>query len=356
MSALLGQCARRSWTAVAAGVVMVVVAGCGGSTAEPVSTTDAPTPTSSTPTPSVVSPTPTATGIPEGASPLSGRPDGAGKPVLAVKIDNTSAAQPHAGLQAADLVYVEEVEWGLTRLVAVYSSELPDVIGPVRSARISDIDILAPFGQIAFAYSGAQSKLLPKLAAANLVDASATASYTGWFDDAGRPSPVNHMIRPADVLGSLDGAAVAEPIGLEFAANPPSGGQPVSEIEAKWGDSTVAFRWDEAAGDYVVVIDGVESRSSEGGPQRAATVVIQSVGQTDSGYGDKYGGVTPLIETVGSGSAVVLRDGWLWSVTWERPSLDEGTRFLLPDGSVMPFAIGQQWIVLLDEERSAIVR
>jgi hypothetical protein len=356
MSGVSGQVVRRSWGAVAAGVMVVTIAACVGSTAEPVATSESPTPTSSTPTPSVSTPTPTATGIAEGASPLSGRPDGAGKPVLAVKVDNTSAAQPHAGLQAADLVYVEEVEWGLTRLIAVYSSQMPDVVGPVRSARISDIDILAALGPIAFAHSGAQSKLLPKLASATLLDASATASYAGWFDDADRPSPVDHMLRPADVLGVFDEAAVAQPIGLEFAATPPAGGQPVAEIEAQWGDSKIAFRWDETAGDYVVIIDGVESRSSEGGPQRAATVVIQSVEQTDSGYGDKYGGVTPFIETVGSGSAVVLRDGRLWSVTWERPSLDEGTRFLLPDGSVMPFAIGQQWIVLLDEERSAIVR
>ena len=84
-------------------------------------------------------------------------------------------------------------------------------------------------------------------------------------------------------------------------------------------------------------------------PQRAATVVIQSVEQTDSGYGDRYGGRTPYIQTVGKGAAIVLRDGRMWSVTWERPSLEEGTRYLLPDGSVMPFAIGQEWIVLLDK-------
>jgi hypothetical protein len=84
--------------------------------------------------------------------------------------------------------------------------------------------------------------------------------------------------------------------------------------------------------------------------------VIQSVEQSDSGYGDKFGGVTPFIETVGSGSAVVLRDGRMWPVTWERPSLSEGTRFLLPDGSPMPFAVGQEWIVLLDSDREPVLR
>ncbi len=343
--------------AAVGGVVLVLaLAACGGgedSADEATSSSASPSVSASTASPSPSSTTPESI---TDASPFSGRSGGADQPVLAVKIDNTGAAQPHAGLQAADLVYVEEVEWGLTRLIAVFSSEIPDVVGPVRSARVSDIDILAPFGGIAFAYSGAQSKLLPSLAQAAFLDASANASYAGWFNDAARPSPVDHMIRANDVLGVFDEAALARDIGLEFSAEPPAGGEPVQEITATWPSSSVGFRWDPEVGNYVVVIDGSDSRSSEGGPQRAATVVIQSVEQSDSGYGDKFGGVTPFIETVGSGSAVVLRDGRMWPVTWERPSLSEGTRFLLPDGSPMPFAVGQEWIVLLDSDREPVLR
>ena len=63
--------------------------------------------------------------------------------MLVVKFDNTPNAQPHSGLRKADVVYVEEVECGLTRLAAVFSTDLPKTVGPVRSARISDIDLLA---------------------------------------------------------------------------------------------------------------------------------------------------------------------------------------------------------------------
>ena len=87
---------------------------------------------------------------------------------MVVKIDDTTAARPQAGLEDADLVYIEQVESGLTRLAAVFSSKIPAIIGPVRSARISDIEILEQFGRVAFAYSGAQKKLLPVIAAANL--------------------------------------------------------------------------------------------------------------------------------------------------------------------------------------------
>ena len=94
---------------------------------------------------------------------LSGR-IGSDGPILAVKIDDTAPAHPQAGLEDADIVYIEQVEGGLTRLAAIFSSKIPPVIGPVRSARISDLDILQQFGRVAFAYSGAQSKLLPVIA------------------------------------------------------------------------------------------------------------------------------------------------------------------------------------------------
>ena len=327
----------------------LLLAGCGGGEAAPVSSSPSPSPTSTSPS---ASPTPLPTpsdGIPPGASPFSGLPGGEGKPVLAIKIDNTRPAQPHAGLQAADLVYVTEVEWDLTRLIAIFNSQIPDVIGPVRSARISDMDILVPFGKVAFSNSGAQSKLLPVIAAANLYDVSAEKAYEAFTNDPGRPSPVDHMADPRALLAAAPDAELARDIGFVFSEEPPAGGTPVSTVTATWPSSEVSFTWDEKAGDFIVGLNGEESRSTEGGPQRAATVVLQSVEQSDSGYGDRYGGITPFIQTVGKGAAIVLRDGRMWSVTWERPTLEDGTKFLLPDGTQMPFAIGQEWVVFLDK-------
>ena len=98
---------------------------------------------------------------------LSGRL-GADNKVLVVKIDDTKFARPQIGLKEADLVYIEQVEGGVTRLAAVYSSTIPPRIGPVRSARISDIELLAQFGKIIFSFSGAQKKLRPVIDSANI--------------------------------------------------------------------------------------------------------------------------------------------------------------------------------------------
>ena len=87
---------------------------------------------------------------------LSGR-EGVDGQLLAVKIDDTNMAHPQIGLEDAEIVFIEQVEGGLTRLAAIFSTVIPQRVGPVRSARISDIDVLSQFGRVAFAYSGAQS-------------------------------------------------------------------------------------------------------------------------------------------------------------------------------------------------------
>ncbi|MGW0068406.1 DUF3048 N-terminal domain-containing protein, partial [Streptosporangium sandarakinum] len=105
--------------------------------------------------------TPAETPSPEPTHPFTGLPGAARRPVLAAKIENTSAGKPQLGLRSADIVYVEQVEAGLTRLMAIFSSKLPPKIGPVRSARISDLHILPQFGKPALAYSGVQTKMIP---------------------------------------------------------------------------------------------------------------------------------------------------------------------------------------------------
>ena len=57
---------------------------------------------------------------------LSGR-EGSDGEILVVKIDDTTQAHPQIGLEDADVVYIEQVEGGLTRLAAVFSSVIPQL-------------------------------------------------------------------------------------------------------------------------------------------------------------------------------------------------------------------------------------
>lgn len=325
---------------------------------EPAAQVASPSPASATasdsPSPSqTASPTPSQKPT---TSPLSGRKKGVGTPVMVVKIDNTRPAQPHRGLTAADIVYVEPVEWGLTRLAAVFSTEIPGVVGPVRSARISDMEICAPYGNVAFVFSGAQTKLWPKIRAADWEQWSHDHDAYGFYRERGRVAPVNLMARPELILDKLDDVAVSKDMGLVFDAHRLAGGEKARRVTARWPNSTVQFRWNKAKNGYDVWMDGRPARATERPyVQRASTVIIQYVKEVDSGYGDKFGGRTPRVVTVGEGKGLVLRDGRAHRITWERSRKSKPTAYLDGDGNPIALDPGQIWIVLMDRDRKVTI-
>jgi len=319
-----------------------------------VSATASATP-SLTPTPTpTFTVTDSASPQPAWISPLTGLPGEGPKPVLVVKLDNTRYAQPHAGLTKADVVYLEEVEYGITRIAAVFSSRVPDRIGPVRSARITDIDLLAQYARPAFGYSGAQRKMFPVLDAAPFRDVSPRRGDSGYSRDGSRYAPYNYFLNGKVALARAPKASAARDIGFTFSEEPPPDGLVARKASMVWGYASAQFDYSRKREGYRVTLNGQTARAEEraSGPI-ASTVVIQYVKQTPSKYFDKGGGNTPHAETIGSGKGWVLRDGLGWKVNWTRPSAKEGTTFTLEDGTEMPFKPGQTWIVLLDSKRKA---
>ena len=290
---------------------------------------------------------------------LSGREGIAGQ-VLAVKIDDTNMAHPQIGLEEADVVYIEQVEGGLTRLAAIFSSKIPVRVGPVRSARISDIDILSQFGRVAFAYSGAQRKLLPVIAAANLEDLGAQhESSKIYTTDPTRISPYAMVLR-ADLLMQkiVDEKLpvdVAKSVGFIFGDNP-EGGVLTQKVVINWPAATYMAQWSQSESRWLLSHNGRSNVAESGIVLGPTTLVIQIVKISPSEYGDKLGGVTPLSETIGTGKAYVLRNGEVFTTTWNRAYADSGTTFVLPDGSPMKFAPGQVWVALTDREPEFTVR
>jgi len=342
--------------------IALTLAGCSTGVPDAGPTTPGPTATATptpsptpTPTPTPI-PTPTPTPTPTYSSPLDGRPAEEAKPVLIVKLDNTRYAQPHAGLARADVVYLEEVEYGITRIAAVFSSQIPRRIGPVRSARITDIDLIAQYTRPAFAYSGAQRKLFPALDAAAFHDVSPRRGGAGYSRDDNRRSPYNYYLDGKVALSRAPKATLAHDMGFVFDEEVPEGGLVATSASMKWGYSSAAFEYRRKTGQYAVFLNDVRAaaENSRSG-QNAATVVIQYVRQVPSAFFDKGGGNTPHAETIGTGKAMVLRDGLAWSATWSRPSAEDGTTFTLEDGSAIAFKPGQLWIVLLDKKRKATV-
>jgi hypothetical protein len=275
---------------------------------------------------------------------LSGR-EGVDGQVLAVKIDDTNAAHPQIGLEDAEIVYIEQVEGGLTRLAAIFSTVIPQRVGPVRSARISDIDILSQFGRVAFAYSGAQRKLLPVIAAANLQDLGAQRqSPTIYTTDPNRNQPYAMVLRADLLMQKISDNDLqvdfAKGVGFVF-GELQEGGTPAATYSAEWSETE--SRW--------LLSHNYNLNLAESGfVLGPTTFVIQMVKISPSEYGDKFGGVTPLSETIGTGKAYVLRNGERFVTTWSRPTANSGTTYSFSDGTVMNFDPGQVWVALTDRE------
>lgn len=330
---------NRRWLAIAglAGAWSMAIAGCssGGNNAKP---TAAPPTQSATPTPK-----------PPATSPFTGLRHGVGNPVLAVKIDNTHAAHPQAGLKSADLVYVEQVEGGVTRVMGVFSSHLPSRIGPVRSARISDLHILRQFGHPAFAYSGAQHKLLPDIAKAPLYDVSPDHAGGAYTRDGGRPVPYNLFASPKALLKKAPKASKAKSIGFTF-GSAPEGGKKISSYSVRYPSAKFGFRWSSAAKKWQISADGSADKAAEGGRLAAPTIVVQWCKVDRSRFHDFLGNYTPFIHSTGTGTATVLRDGHAYNAKWSRPSESKGTTFTTTDGKPMNFHTGQVWILLASKK------
>ncbi|MDP2014024.1 MAG: DUF3048 C-terminal domain-containing protein, partial [Actinomycetota bacterium] len=248
------------------------------------------------------------------------------------------------------------VEYGITRIAAVFSSIVPEHIGPVRSARITDLDLTAQYGSPAFAFSGVQRKMWPAFQGSALIDVSPNKDASIYSRDRSRYAPYNYFLNGAGALKFASEATLSRDLGFVFSNDVPFGGTVNTGAKMKWSGSSAGFTYDPATGLYKVKLNGYPAEAEENkAGQNAATVVIQNVKQMPSAYFDRGGGNTPHAATIGKGTAVILRDGMSYDVKWSRPSADVGTTFTMADGSPMPFKPGQQWIVLLDKERPATV-
>jgi hypothetical protein len=254
------------------------------------------------------------------------------------------------------LVYIEQVEGGLTRLAAIFSSTIPQNIGPVRSARISDIDILSQYGKIIFAFSGAQRAMLTVISNSNLWDYGAQrSSPTIYTRDETRPGPYDMVLRGDLLLEKVksDGreVAISKSIGWSF-GDAPDGGVAIDSVAVQWPASKYEATWSKSESRWLLSNFGKPNFSASGKQLGATTFVIQNVEMSDSIFRASDGSYTPLSETVGTGTGYILRDGRSFKANWSRPTAESGTTWTLADGSEIKFAAGSIWVALTDRKPS----
>jgi hypothetical protein len=334
---------RRTGAALALGLVVVAAVACG---AEPRPAAEGSAPgTTAAPVPPPPVPWPLTGVASEDESDVE-------RPALAVKIENSVEARPQAGLGAADVVWEEVVEGGIARFVAVYHSDLPEEVGPVRSVRPMDAAIAAPL-QGLFAFSGGQPDFVAAVAAAGLQVLSHDAGADGFSRVDTRPAPHNVYADTRVLAGSADDehrAAPPEQFDIASAGEEPTAvaaGSPSSVVQVRLSNvSSPRWTWRGSADAWLRSEGSTPAVEADGSRLQASNVVVLRVDVVDTAYVDPAGNPVPETVMVGEGDALVATGGHTLEVRWSKAAEDAPVILTAPSGGPVRLAPGSTWVEL----------
>ncbi len=265
-------------------------------------------------------------------------------PVIAVKIDNTYFDIPQFGVSDADVVFVEQVEGGLTRIIAVFHSTLSTEVGPVRSVRSTDAQLLPAFGRPGLVFSGGAGGPLADLAATSIVDTSALGA--AYFRSDVATGTYNLHADLTKIAAQAKGLGPVRYVGFSFAAHSAvvAKGRAVSSIQVVMEAGETDFTY--TAGHFVRMRDGQQVSDYQGRIEAADNVMVMNVVDTPDGTVDSNGQPSYLTQTVGSGKLTLYRDGRAISGTWKRAKSTNSFTFLDATGQPLPMKPGKTWVML----------
>ena len=340
----VGDTTTRSHVSARALVSVTLAIGLGFTTAgcapEKAAPSPAPTPSA---TPTFTTPPPTAIAPLRGTTVPAGSLDHAS---IAAKIDNLPVARPQVGLESADLVYQELVEGGLTRYVAIWQSAIPALLGPVRSIRPMDPDIVSPLGGI-ICYSGGQQRfvdMMRKTPVYNAIHGQADTAST-FFRTPTKAAPHNVLVRAQDLLTQHPSIpAPAQQFVYSLTMSSSTGakdGTPTAVVNYSFsGISTGSWTWDAARSVFLRSQGAGPDLDSAGAQLSATNVVVIRVAVTDDQ------GV-PKTNLIGSGEAWISSGGGTVHAAWSKSSAADPIHLVDGAGAAVSLVAGNTWIELI---------
>ena len=274
----------------------------------------------------------------------------AARVAIACKIDNHPAARPQSGLNKADIVFEENVE-SLTRFAAIFQSQGSDPVGPLRSGRTQDIDILGSYNNPLFCWSGGNSRVTRAINSSSLVNVGYSASHGkgGYYRSKDKKIPHNLYAKTSN-LWTLAPEGSGPPI-PQFTYRSASDAKPATSTSIDGAKISmynvkVYWKWDAASGNFMRFNENLkremEPHMADDGQVNTKNVVVLYVTYIRSKADRK----SPHAVTTGTGTGYVLTDGGLIEVTWDRK--DAKSPFTLTDsaGAVVRMTPGRTWVEL----------
>jgi hypothetical protein len=334
---------------VAAAVALLAV-GCSGAKKAAQASTATSSTASTTTSTTVPPPPPIAplTGLPQpNAADLS-------RVAIVVKIDNVDQARPQAGLDDADLVFEELVEGQLTRLIAIFQSTDSARIGPVRSTRTTDIDIVEALNHPLYSYSGGNANYVAQLRASTVVDVGADTYASPYFYSGPHIAPHDLYTSTAGLLTLAPaGSGPPPPFFVYRGTGQPvtaAGAAPATHVDLSFGQAAAAWDWDATSQTWKRSQNGTADVLQDGQQIEAANVIVQFIPYVTDGFATGEGvnppPPIPKGETIGSGTALIFTDGMLVHASWSKASPTAVTQYTDSNGRPIQLTPGRTWVEL----------
>ena len=355
-------------TVAALTTVALLAAACSGgddATEDTTPTTEAATTTSSTTTSTTTTTEPpesttTTTLVPTDDSirqPLTGEivdseDDLETRPALVVKIDNNdaNARQNHSGLAVADIVFEEIVE-GDTRFAAVFHSEGSDPVGPIRSGREQDVNLLSSLNEPLFAWSGGNPGVTRLIRDSFLTDLNAGFASSGAYYRGPGRGP-HDLYSSTDVLYELTPEDHPGAPARQFTYVRPDEafeGDDANEVVLSLDGKNVRWEWDAEEEGYARFQSGSRHTDVVNGDIFATNVIVMVVDYRPSSIDAS----SPDAQTLGSGPVFIFSNGQVRTGRWERELAVGAIRLIDADGERIGLTPGNTWIELAENEDDA---
>ncbi len=272
--------------------------------------------------------------------------------VVVVKIDNARNARPQSGLMDADIVYEILVEGGLTRFAAAFQSTDVEYVGPVRSGRPTDAEVVKPL-DAAFQVSGAQPWVQ---------DIFSSQGVHVIYDNGRSTWRENHRSAPHNLYSSTviirdiadENNWADETPGNAFVfGEPTESTEEATEIELDWSEHpTVRWVWNGEVYERYNADTPHEWVTEDGETDIVTTpMVVVLIGDRYTASGSS-GSSVPAIHTIGTGAAQVFRDGTVIEGTWSRDSIDDMFVLTDADGEAIVLPPSKMWVAIFPDNRT----
>jgi hypothetical protein len=280
-------------------------------------------------------------------APLTGLADPMGlsrhRPAVTIKIDNTPEARPQYGIDKADVIYEEIVEGGITRLAAIFNSRVAVQVGPVRSVRRTDREIVYPIGGI-FVFSGGASYALKSIATAPVRLFQESNAGSAMFRDPRRYPPHNLFANAALLIKQV--AKPRPPPALFTYRNgsgPVPGAKVTSFVVGFSAGYAASYAWNVRTRSWdrsIFAQSDVTANVTRLSPKNVIVMKVHYLGGV--------GVIGSQAQLIGSGPAEVFTGGTVQRATWSRHKLHKPIVYRAASGRLIPLTPGQTWVELLD--------